>query len=275
VGVPDGHSLVVGDFAQIEARLIAWLAQEPKLMSAFSEGRDVYSEFASYIYGRQITKENELERRFGKEAILGLGYGMGFTKFKARVKQVMGVDITDEEARRVVSLYRDTYFNVPKLWQSAEVLMPLMVEGRKNRVPFALCIKVNKDSLELPSGLSLRYPNLRIVGRQFNKPEWGYDHFIKRYDSEISKLYGGKLIENICQALAGEICKIAIERTTEAGLQVVGQVHDEILVVEQSERAGATSIRLEACMVAPINWMPTLKLEAEVNYGSTWAEAKS
>jgi DNA polymerase len=271
-----GSSIVVGDFAQIEARIIAWLAQEPKLMAAFSEERDVYSEFASRIYGRTVTKQNdEMERRFGKEAILGLGYGMGFTKFKDRVKAATGMEITDEEARRVVGLYRETYFNVPRLWQRAETLFPAMVDGQTNRVPFGLFLTVRKNSIVLPSGLVLQYPNLRVTGRQFNKPEWGYDRYIKRYDSEVAKIYGGKLIENICQALAGEICKIAIGRCEESGIEVKGQVHDELLCICSNGREQQTCELVSKAMEAPISWMPTLKLKAEVKYGQNWQTAKN
>jgi DNA polymerase len=277
VGVPVGFSLVVGDFAQIEARLVAWLAQEPKLMAAFTQERDVYSEFASIVYHRTVTKQTDpKERMFGKTCILGLGYNMGWEKFQAKVKQDIGEAISEEEARRVVTLYRETYFNIPKLWKRAEALLPLLREGRRNAVPFAPFLKIGKESLTLPSGLRLLYPGLRITSRKFRgnefSNEWAYDHFIKRYASEESKIYGGKLVENICQALAGEICKTAIKRAVDAGVNCVGQCHDEILAISSDHvKDRATMSR---CMEQPIPWMPTLKLKAEVGYGKTWAEAK-
>ena len=277
VCAPKEHSLIVGDFAQIEARLISWLAGEPKLMAAFSDERDIYCEFGSLIYKRTITKADELERRFAKECILGLGYGMGWEKFQKRVKQVMGLEITEEKAKETVRLYRDTYFNIPKLWQRAEALFPMMRDGRNNVVPFAPYMKIAKDRLILPSGLPMLYPNLRVTAKKFFNgefvSEWGYDHYIKRYESEVSKLYGGKLIENICQALAGEICKIAIERATSRGLDCVGQVHDEILCVSGNESADREI--LIRSMEQAIPWLPTLKLKAEVGVGKNWMEAKS
>jgi DNA polymerase len=276
---PPGCSLVVGDFSQIEARLVAWLSQEPKLMAAFTQERDIYSEFASMVYGRTVTKQTDpKERMFGKTCILGLGYNMGWAKFQAKVKQDIGEDISEEEARRVVTLYRETYFNIPKLWRRAEMLLPLMREGRTNIVPFAPFLKIGKESLTLPSGLRLVFPGLRVASRKFRgnefSNEWVYDHFIKRYASEESKIYGGKLVENICQALAGEICKTAIKRAVDAGVNCVGQVHDEILAVAERGFSAEYANTLRDAMERPISWMPTLKLRAEVGYGKTWAEAK-
>jgi DNA polymerase family A len=278
VCAPSGHSLVIGDFAQIEARLVSWLAGEPKLMAAFSEERDVYAEFASAVYQRPITKADDVERRFGKEAILGLGYGMGWEKFQGRVKQVMGLEISEEQARSTVDLYRTRYFNIPRLWERAQALFPLMRDGRANAVPFAPFLKIGKECLVLPSGLRLLYPGLRIgsqkfFGRAFRN-EWVYDHYIKRYTSEEARLYGGKLVENICQALAGEICKIAIQRATAARLTCVGQVHDEILVVSKVGNEVADMRALERAMEQPIPWLPTLKLKSEVNHGPNWQKAK-
>jgi DNA polymerase len=280
VRAPEGWQLVVGDFAQIEARLVAWLAQEPKLMAAFTQERDIYSEFASMVYGRTVTKQTDpKERMFGKTCILGLGYNMGWAKFQAKVKQDIGEAISEEEARRVVTLYRETYFNIPKLWKRAEALLPLLREGRRNAVPFAPFLKIGKESLVLPSGLRLLYPGLRVVSRKFRgnefSNEWCYDHFIKRYESEQSKIYGGKLTENLCQAIAGDLCKLAIERAVKAGVDCVGQVHDEIIAVAPCGRAEEVAGTLKRCMEQSPPWLPTIRLKAEVGVGSNWSEAKN
>jgi DNA polymerase family A/3'-5' exonuclease len=275
VVAPDGHTLVVGDFAQIEARLVSWLAQEPKLTKAFAEGRDIYSEFASELYGREITKEDEKERKFGKEGILGLGYGMGWEKFKARVRLVMGVDIEEAEARRIVGLYRELYFNVPRLWTNAERLLPLMRSGSHNRVFFAPYMGVKQDALVLPSGLTLKYPKVRISGTKFGKPRWVCDTYVKKYLAEESDLYGGKLVENICQALAGEICKLSISRARAKGLLVAGMVHDEIICVAKACYAEAACNALRTAMTEAFPWLPSLVLKAEVGHGKSWAQAKA
>jgi hypothetical protein len=267
VSAPSGSSLVVGDFAAIELRILSWLAREPRLINQIINDGDVYSEFASLFYKRPITKADKVERQFGKCAILGLGYGMGWTKFQATVKQQTKIDLSEKDARATVDLYRSTYFNVPRLWQQATAMIPLIMEGKVSCLFFAPFIKVEKNALVLPSGLRVQYPNLRWMG-----DECVYDVYKKKYAPEPTKLYGGKLIENICQALAGELCKEAIRRAEEAGLKCVGQVHDEILAVSPD---GESAVRaLEQLMARSPSWWPAIKLKAEVGTGPNWAEAK-
>jgi DNA polymerase len=275
VCAPEGRKLVVGDFAAIELRLLAWLAKEPKLMSKIINDEDLYCDFASLKYGRKITKADKIERQFGKCSILGLGYNMGAKKFMATVKNQTGMEISEEEAWQTVNLYRTTYFNVPKLWEQAHALLPLISSGKIGCIWFAPFIKVQKNKLVLPSGLTIQYPNLRpeiVQGRNGPQTEWIYDAYHKVYVAEPTKLYGGKMIENICQALAGELCKEAIERAEAAGLKCVGQVHDEILAISRDGDIAAAA--METAMEHPPKWMPTLRLKAEVGYGTNWGNAK-
>ncbi len=293
---PAGHQLVVGDFAAIELRLLAWLAKEPRLMASILAGRRTYSEFASLFYGRPINKnDNPLEDHFGKCAILGLGYNMGAKKFKKtadiELKKMVGIlhakgldtstmrtEVSEEEAWKTVNLYRTTYFNVPKLWEQAHALLPLIAAGKVGCIWFAPFIKVQKNCLVLPSGLRVQYPNLRpeiVQGRHGPQTEWIYDVYHKVYVAEPTKLYGGKMIENICQALAGELCKEAIERAEQSHqMDVVGQVHDEILAVCRNQHAEGCRLELRAAMEHAPRWMPTLRLRAEVGYGDNWNVAK-
>ena len=286
VSSPDGYSLVVGDFAAIEARLVAWLAKEPKLMSAFAKDIDVYSDFATVIYGRPINKkDNPLERMFGKEGILGLGYNMGWRKFQARVKTVLKKDISDAEAKRIVNLYRETYFNVPKLWENANNILPLLAEGKIGCLWFAPFIKARKNALILPSGLPIQYPNLRFgyyFDRKANEERegWHYDAFFKTTEAEPVGIYGGMMVENICQALAGELCKEAIETAERCDLTVVGQIHDEIMcIAPNNDNELFRTVKdcvglLRACMEKSPSWFPTIKLKAEVGHGTNWNNAK-
>jgi len=260
VCAPSGHSLVVGDFAAIELRILAWLAKEPRLISKIINDEDVYADFAKLLGA---------ERAFGKEAILGLGYNMGAKKFRARVKTVLKQEISDDDAWKTVKLYRATYFNVPKLWEACSNLIPLIASGSIGCLYFAPFIKVRKNEIILPSGLVIRYPNLRRVD-----DEWVYDKFKKKYEAEAVKLYGGKIVENICQGLAGELCKLAIEGAERAGLTVVGQVHDEIICISTSDKAGESAGMLQTEMQKSPGWWPQIKLKSEVGYGNTWNEAK-
>lgn len=268
VCAPSGSSLIVGDFAAIELRILSWLAKEPKLINAIINERDVYSEFASTYYGRPVpAKKSTPERHFGKCAILGLGYGMGGKKFMVTVKTQLKQDITEGAAFSTVKLYRTTYFNVPKLWEACGSLIPLMAADRIGCLYFAPFIKVKKNALILPSGLTIQYPNLRQ-----EDGEWVYDKWVTKTKKEPMKLYGGKMVENICQGLAGELCKEAITRAESCGLTCVGAVHDEIIAV--STDGVKQKAILQECMEKSPNWWPQIKLKAEVGSGENWNVAK-
>lgn len=266
VEAPEGWELVVGDFDKVECRFVAYLSRDPGLIAAI-EG-DAYSAFASNYYGRKITKADKNERRFGKEAILGLGYGMGWRKFKDRVKLKTGQDISKEEAQRGVNLYREMYNKVPALWSFLDGLIPAIATG--TQVPCPLPIKIGYQYIQLPSGLKIRYPNLRQEQGERGHMEWVYDVY-KKGNLEKAKLYGGKLLENICQALAGELCK---EAALKFGQRWVGQVHDEIHVLAKKGLQFQTKMELQRAMMVPPKWLPELKLKCEVGVGKSWGEAK-
>ena len=145
---PDDHTIVACDASQIEARIVAWFCGQDNLVEQFAKGEDVYSSFASTVFNMPVNKkDNPAERFIGKTAILGLGYGLGWAKFqsdiKVQSKAQTGTEIslTDEEAQRVVSVYRDAYPMIPLMWKRLNSMIPQMTR---------------KDTLELvgPSSLS-------------------------------------------------------------------------------------------------------------------------
>lgn len=266
VEAPNGYELVVGDFDKVECRFVAYLSRDPGLIAAI-EG-DAYSAFASNYYGRKITKLDKAERRFGKEAILGLGYGMGWRKFKDRVKLKTGQTISQEEAQRGVNLYREMYNKVPALWEFLDNLIPAIALGAHELC--SLPIKIGHQYIELPSGLKIRYPNLRLGKNERGKSQWIYDVY-RKGNLEVSNLYGGKVLENISQALAGELCK---EAAMKFGNSLTGLVHDEIHVLAKKGLQLQTKMALQRAMTVPPKWFPELKLKCEVGVGKSWGEAK-
>lgn len=266
VEAPQGYELVVGDFDKVECRMVAYLSRDPGLIAAI-EG-DAYSAFASNYYGRKITKADKAERRFGKEAILGLGYGMGWRKFKDRVKLKTGQNIDEDAAKRGVNLYREMYNKVPALWDFLNDMIPNIATGKSAIWP--LPGKIGYQYVELPSGLKMRYPNLRPEKGQRGNIEWVYDVW-KKGHLEKAKLYGGKLLENISQALAGELCK---EAMLKFGSNITGLVHDEIHVICKKGLGLQTKMALQRAMTVSPKWFPELKLKCEVGVGPNWAKAK-
>lgn len=268
VTAPAGHRLVVGDFAAIEFRLVAYLSKDPGLMELIENNIDPYCDFASVYYGRSITKRDDAERRFGKEAQLGLGYAMGWEKFQTRVKIKLGKDISKEEARRAVDLYRKRYTRVTQLWYILNSAIPFLMDDKKHIV-LGLPVTFEREAVVLPSGLKMQYPNLRQVPGEKGL-EWVYDIWEKG-QLQRRRLYGGKLLENICQGLAGELCREAAEPF---GDKVTGVVHDEIHLVERTPLAAIAKRRLERAMTRVPKWLPNIKLKAEVGVGGNWLDAK-
>ena len=269
---PPGFSLVVGDFAAIEMRLVAYLANDPALTRAIALGLDIYCEFASAFYGRPITKADKAERWFGKTAILGLGYGMGAMKFQHTVRVQTGMQITDEEAERAVALYRTKYWRVPQLWDFLDRAIGRM-EKKETGPLGSLPVKLDYGDIKLPSGLLIQYPGLRMKGRgRWGKPQWVYDIWGKKEQKEESRIYGGKILENIGQALAGELAKGVNQLFLD---QLVGVCHDEVILCVPEETGAAYKFQLEAYMSQAPKWMPKLKLACEVGVGRNWNEAKA
>lgn len=268
VRAPVGYRLIVGDFSNIELRLVAYLSKDPGLMEAIERDIDLYCDFASTFYGRVITKKDELERRFGKCAILGLGYGMGAKKFMRTVRLQTGQTISEADADRAVDIYRSRYTRVPQLWYMLNSSISLMKDDQKHLM-IGLPVTFEREAMVLPSGLVMRYPNLRQEEGEMG-PEWIYDIWEKGHLAR-RKLYGGKLLENISQGLAGELCK---EAALQFGDKVTGLVHDEIHLLERKPFALLTKKKLERVMTTVPRWLPRIKLKAEVGMGPNWLEAK-
>lgn len=268
VEAPAGFRLIVGDFSNIELRLVAYLSKDPGLIDAIENDVDLYCDFASTFYERTITKKDELERRFGKCAILGLGYGMGAKKFKRTVRLQTGQTISEAEADRAVDLYRSRYTRVPQLWYVLNSSIPFLKDENKHIV-LGVPVTFQKEKIVLPDGLEMRYPNLRQVPGEQGM-EWIYDIWDKG-QLQKRKLYGGKVLENISQGLAGVLCKEAAQKF---GNKVTGLVHDEIHLVERVPFALLTKKKLERVMTMTPSWLPRIKLKAEVGMGKNWLDAK-
>ena len=260
---PPGYKVVAGDLAQIEARILATLAGQAVLVNAFRLGYDVYSMFATQAYGYTVTKDTHAfpERFVGKTCILGLGYQVGAEKLKATLKAA-GIEVTLEEAQRYVNTYRGTYKRIKQLWYTADSMIRYMAEDKT----FELGpVKTIKNGILLPNGMRLVYPDLK----QNSLGQWIYT-----YRGEPTTLYGGKLIENIVQALARIVVSTAEVYLYRRGWLSSLQVHDELVYIILETLVEKFCKVLEAVLTRPVEWMPGLPVAAEVAYGDNYAEAK-
>lgn len=278
---PDGHQVVVGDAAQIEARIVAWLAGQEELLAQFANGEDVYSLFASAVFERPVNrklpdKENQGAGFVGKTGILGLGFGVGWVKFQRTVKldskKYTGeaIILTDEQAQGVVHTYRVTkYPEIPAAWKLLnDVGVPVLARG--GTFTFGPCV-FERGAILLPNGLRLKYHDL-----QYNRPGWeGWSY---SYGGKIKKIYGGSLMENIVQALARIIAMdagVRVQRRIQPmGLWLNMQAHDELAYVAPNAAVPTLQAIVKEEMERRPTWAPDLPLKAEVEVGATYADAK-
>ncbi len=272
---PKGKVVITVDASQVEARKSAVFCGQDDLVRAFAIGEDVYSTFAGKVYGFVVNKKDHPTERFvGKQAVLGLGYNLGWLNFAIKLRTDSRnqtgneINLSDEESKRVVNLYRGTNTRITAMWKTLGGLIPEMC---KKDCDIQLGpVRFVYQAIVLPNGLKLHYHNLR-----FEENEWKFD-----YGPKTKRLYGGKLLENIIQALARihvmECDARVMDRFTSEGIFTTFalQAHDELVyVVPENKLDIVKPILLEEMRRAPI-WMPTAPLDAEFGYGKTYGDAK-
>ena len=251
---PQGQKLFIAHLSNIEARMLAWLSKEGDLLDAFATGRDVYCEFASEIYGRTITKQDKLERYVGKTAILGLGYGMGHVKFQATLKTGSpSVELSDSAAQSIVQQYRAMYPNVPQLWSGMKDMLFEMITPKSNGMKYGPLF-VRPNALELPNGMHLKYPDLTYTRGEF----------IYKTERDYIRTHGPRLTENVVQALARiVITDQMLDVQSLPQVDIVLQVHDEIIAIGSETDSDATMKQIIEIMRTPPEWCSDLPLDAE------------
>jgi DNA polymerase I-like protein with 3'-5' exonuclease and polymerase domains len=259
---PKGYVLVDADSSQIEARTVAWLSGQNDLVKAFDDKQDVYKIMASSIYGKDETEITADERFVGKTTILGAGYGMGATKFAIQLK-TFGVEIDDAEASRIIDVYRKTYGRIPKLWQEANRSLEAFCNRQTAQVgcqPQALSL--TERGFLLPSGLYLNYPDLK----KDNDEQWSYSSRRGRI-----KIYGGKIVENLCQALARCVIGEQMLRISKR-YKVALTVHDAVMAVVKEEKRDDAIRYVAECMSWRPKWAETLPLACEIGAGNNYSD---
>lgn len=233
-----GKELFCADYAAVEARMLFWFAKHEAGMQAFREGRDLYKEMASYIYGKPIEMilKDSIERFVGKGVILGCGYQMGGNKFRESC-QLQGIEISEEAAERAVKAYREMHAPVTKLWYNTERASMAAVQnpGTAYTVNRVKWLKQGEFLwCELPSGRKLAYyrPEIHTKRTSWGEPKamlhhWGMNQYTRKW--ELTSVYGGKLVENVVQAASRDLMADAMMRVEKAGYEVVLSVHDELL----------------------------------------------
>jgi DNA polymerase len=270
---PNGYVFLDSDSSQIEARTLAWVAGQDDLVDAFERGEDVYKIMASAIYGKDINAITKNERFVGKTTILGAGYGMGAKKFQAQLKN-FAVSVELDETKRIIDTYRRTYPRIPLLWQEAHAVLGAILGDQYAEFGRGGLLKVEgKKGIKLPNGLYLRYPNLRFIETEQDgklKAEYVYD--TKRGKQTVpNRIYGGKVIENVCQALARIVIGTQMLMVAKK-YRVVMTVHDAIGCIVPEAEVETGKEYVELCMRLRPTWAPELPLNCEAGYGESYGD---
>lgn len=267
---PEGYTIVEADSSQIEARTLAWLAGQDDVVATFAAKGDVYKMMASKIYGVAETDVTKDQRHVGKTTVLGAGYGMGGEKFQAALKSGFpSVDLPLHETKRIIAVYREANWAIADLWKRAGVMLQYLARG--DSVAFGrndlLVPDPEVPGVRLPNGLLIRYDGLRA-----QQGEKGVEYV---YDTRKgpSRIYGGKVIENVTQALARIIIGEQMLRINKR-YRVVLTVHDSIVCCVPDEEVEECKAFVEESMRWTPDWAAGLPVDCEAGVGKNYGDTE-
>lgn len=279
--VPEGHKIVVGDLAQIEARLVAWFCECVLLLTEFRDKLDPYSMLASVIFGTPVDKTTMggVARHIGKAGILGCGYGMGPDKFYESVLRASRSQLKPEQmeilrgvwtpdlARESVKAYRSRYDDVRAMWSRLNNVLEGSWLGNTSPVdigPISIGYRDGYGYVAGPGGREIRYPD--PISKDFQL--WWFHAGIP------SKIYGAAFLENIIQFLARIVMFDIAMRLRRRGLRFIHQVHDELVFCVPDASVEAAKALLKEEMRKPPDWCAKLPLDCDVGSAQRYGDCK-
>ena len=310
---PDGYQLVVGDLSQIEPRVLAWLADYDDMLTIFRAGGDPYAAFGSQMFNIPgLTKDSHPDlRQSAKSALLGCGYGLGWASFASQLltgflgappvryerafSKALNVNKDMAErflewseteiklrdiphtctyaelvhhaiaSKRIIDIYRATASPVVSFWDMcSSLLVSALVNGKEHTHK---CLTFRKGEIELPNGMCLRYPDLREVKDEKGRSQWVYG-------PDATKLYAGKITNNVTQALARVVMTDGMLRVGKR-YPVIGTVHDELIALVPDSEVEEAKTWVLAQMTMEPRYMPGIPLSADGGAHRRYGEAKN
>lgn len=280
---PEGEILAITDSRQIEARILAWIAGQADLIQDFAEGKSPYCTLATKIFGKEVYKPSKEEKKtpegqamaikygFGKDGILGCGFGMGANKFYSNciannnLKPLFDSGKYDWDfINGLIKTYRKTYGKIPEFWTEIEKAFRYVIKYPREtvkleirpltsetlRASFIFWKSGNTVHLQLPSGRVLNYRHACLDKKKTIKYHWGH-------------LWGGAITENVVQAIARDLLGYWILECEQKIGPVVLTSHDEIVcMVDKSEATNKLSEMIDIFSTGP-DWAEGLPLAAE------------
>jgi len=278
---PEGYVVIDCDSAQIEARVLAWLAGQEDMVQAFRNKQDVYSLMATKIYGRPVDRKrteigadgvefnpDKIEGEVGKTVVLGAGYGVGHVKLQMFLKTQAKVEVSLDEAKRIIDTYRSAAFKIVDFWKRAGDGLDALMQGQTMAIDaLKLLTVIPGKGIALPNGLFIQYPNLRAISNE----ETGKRELVYTSKGLPVRIYGGKVVENVCQAVARQVVAEQMLRVAKR-YKVVLTVHDAVAIVAKKEEAADARAYLEECMSWVPKWATGLPLACESGMGASYGD---
>lgn len=260
------HKFIIVDYSQIESRIAAWIAGEDWVLDAFENGRDIYVETASKMFDLPREEIDDELRQDGKRAVLACGYGGGIGAVDR-----FAPELTEEKKAIIVDFWRAANPNICHTWHTLDQGVKRVIADRN--ILFKLVINQSAKItiyqkkgclfIQLPSGRSIVYPRVSLGKGDFG-PEINYESVngtTKQW--EVTKTYGGKLFENICQAIARDILALALVRLDHEGYRICLHIHDEIVCEANETNYEEALKKMESLMCKPAFWSEGLPLDAK------------
>jgi DNA polymerase len=277
---PPGHVIIDCDSSQIEARVLVWLAGQQDMVTMFRSNNaeiyagvnkkdfkhDPYKLMAARIYDKDTSDVTDAERFIGKTTLLGAGYGMGALKFQAQLKS-MGVNVELDECRRIINTYREANGDVVNLWKQGQLALTALSQGAITEFGLTgvLTLIPEEKAVRLPSELLLRYEGLSA-----EQGEKGLQYSYKTRRGRVN-IYGGKVVENVVQAIAriivGEQMILIAEK-----YRPVLTVHDAVACLALESNADEARSYVEQCMRAVPAWAADLPVNCESGMGKSYGD---
>ena len=256
-----GYQFYVADFSAVEARVIAWLANEQWRQNVFEKNGDIYCESASQMFHVPVVKHgiNGHLRQKGKIAELALGYGGSIGALKAMGALKMG--IKEDELQPLVNMWRQASPNIVQFWWDVDKAATTCIKQRLDTETHGITFKYRSGCLFifLPSGRRICYVKPGIGTNRFGNESITYQGIGATKKWERLETYGAKLVENIIQATSRDLLANAMQNLTKAGYKIVMHIHDEV-VIEAPQ--GPSLEKIEQIMVKVPDWANGLKLNA-------------
>ncbi len=267
---PEGCSMIIADASQIEARMVAWLADDVEMLLAFSRNEDIYSIAASGVYGFAVNKYDYPDERFvGKVLSLSCQYGAGGVKVSNVFR--LGnlgppIDMSVSEAKELVFKWRKARWAVTSLWDRlGKAAATAWIQGTPMEVgPVAFELFKGDGYIHLPNGTYMKYPTVYV------SEDDGELHYVSK--NGPVKLWGGYLLENIAQALSCVLLKQQMLRIMDTipNVVIASTTHDEMVNIVFSEEAEAHAATVEHIMSTPEEWALGLPLNADVTVSTVY-----